>query len=456
MAGIGFELRKLLKKQSLMNKIKAWTSATFVAVGPMLMSILLIIFIDKILELGNISMFERETIKATIMYAYVFSMINASGFIMIISRYIADKFFIKDTTDILSSLLGVIASTLLIGGTFAGIFYYKSPIPNLQKYISYIIFIELSILYILMAYISAIKNYKMVAISFGLGTAIGVILSGIILYIKVDIVLGILFAVSIGYFVNIMVLIYAVKKHFGVLSKNTFGFLSYIKEHYKLFLTGLFYTIAMFIHNILFWRFSNINLNIMGTYYYAPAYDTASFFAVLTIIPAAILFVVKFETTFYERYIIFQNCLLKGSLKDLVIAKERMIDTLKRELTFIMEIQIIMSIVLTVLGVYVILPIFANDSLAIELYIFLAIGFFMSFMTYIIMVVLLYFDLQKETLIISSIFLISTFLFTFLSIYLGQEYYGLGYNISSIISLIMSLHYLNKEIGRIDYRIYSK
>lgn len=455
-AGIGFELKKVFKKYTLISVIKSLSSATFIAAGPMLISILLIIIIDKILIESSIPMEQRETIKATIMYAYVFSLINASGFIMIISRFVSDKLFIKDTSEVLSSLMGVIAITLIIGGISVSIFYAKSPIPTLQKFISYLLFSELSILYVLMAYISALKDYKKIALSFTIGSMLSIILSIIARFRGGDIITWILISVIVGYFINIMILLHVVKKHFGIISKNSFSFLPYLKKHYKLFLINLFYAIGMFIHNIIFWRFSNLSLNIMDTYYYAQAYDTASFFAILTIIPAAIIFVVKFETSFYERYKMFRDSIVEGgSLKDLITAKERMIHTLKQEFTFIMEVQLITTIVLVILGVYIILPIFANDNKAIELYVFLSIGFFMSFMTFIVIIVLLYFDLQKESLVISSLFLGTTILFTFLSTFLGEEFYGLGYNVSSLLSLIVSLYYLNKEMAIIDYRIYS-
>lgn len=397
MAGIGFELRKVFQKRSLISVIKGFSTSAFVAIGPMIISIVLMIFIDKILEVASISLIQRETIKATIMYGYVFSMINTSGFIMIISRYLADKLYIKDTSDILSSLAGAMATTLLIGGLAAAIFFFKSSIPVLQKFLSYMIFIELSIIYILMVYISAVKDYKKVALSFISGSGISLVLSLFVLLVDINIVPGILFSLTIGYFVNIIILLFSVKQYFGVISKNVFSFFLYFKEHYKLFLINLFFTVGMFIHNMIFWRLSAISQNIMETYYYAPPYDTAFFFAVLTIIPSAIIFVVKFETTFYERYKYFRDAIVKGgSLKDLVTTKDRMIDTLKRELTFIMEIQLISTIVLIILGVYIILPAFANDSLAIELFVFLSIGYFMSFMSFIIIIILLYFDLQKR------------------------------------------------------------
>ncbi|WFA10440.1 exopolysaccharide Pel transporter PelG [Tissierella sp. Yu-01] len=241
------------------------------------------------------------------------------------------------------------------------------------------------------------------------------------------------------------------------LTKNAFSFLPYFKNHYKLFLTNLFYTLSLFIHNIIFWKYSSFSSNIMGTYYVAQGYDTASFFAVLTTIPASIIFVVKFETSFYEKYKIFCDSIASGgSLKDIKLSKDRMISTLKRELTFITQVQFILTLILSIIGVYVILPIFANDSHAIELFVFLSIGFFLSYLTYINIIILIYFDIQRESLIIALIFLLMNTIFTYFSIKLGEDYYGLGYVVSSFISYILSINILNREIKRIDYRLYSK
>lgn len=457
MAGIGFELRKVFKNKTIFNFVKGFTSAAFIASGPMIISILMIVFIDRILKSENISMLDRDTIKSSIMYAYVFSMITASGFIMVISRYISDKLYVKNTNDIFASLIGIISVVLLISGIVSGIFYFKSPLPFILKFLSNLLFIELSILYILTAYISAVKDFTRVALAFVIGAIITILISYLTLYFKINLIYGTLLSVIIGYFFNIIIQTYTIKEYFSYLSKEVFSFLTYFKEHYMLFLTNFFYTMGMFIHNIIFWKFSTLRQNIMNTYFYAPAYDTASFFAILTTIPASIIFVVRFETTFYEKYKTFCDCIeYGGSLRDLLSYKKRMLDTLKRELMFIMEIQLIMTIILTVIGVYVIMPIFANDPKAIELYVFLSIGYFMSYMTFIIIIVLTYFDIRKPTFIISTVFLILTIFFTFISIYLGESYYGLGYDISSLITLIISLNFLNSEMKHIDYRLYSR
>lgn len=277
MAGIGFELRKIFKENTIVSMFKGFTSASFIAAGPMIISIILLISIDKILKSANVNIDEREIIKAAILYAYVFSMIVSSGFNMIISRYISDKLFVNNIKDILSSLIGIIATVLIFAGLISIVLYFKSPLPFLQKYFSYAIFIELVILNILMAYISAIKNYKQVVLSFVLGSITTILITFFLTKSNTNIVTGTIFSVSVGYFINIIILILALTQHFNILSKNLFSFIKYFGKHYKLFLINFFYTLGVFIHNIIFWKFSNLSVNIKDTFVYAPPYDTASF-----------------------------------------------------------------------------------------------------------------------------------------------------------------------------------
>lgn len=90
MAGIGFELRKLLQGKDMNNKFWGYTSATFITSGPMLISIGQLLIIDKILSISHVLPADRAVIKAALLYAYVFSMIMSSGFVMLSSRFIAE------------------------------------------------------------------------------------------------------------------------------------------------------------------------------------------------------------------------------------------------------------------------------------------------------------------------------------------------------------------------------
>lgn len=138
MAGIGFELKKLFQQRSLFRALQGFSHGTLVSVGPMLISIIMLLCIGKILKAAQVPVRERELLVASIMYAYIFSMIIVSGLTMLVTRYIADKLYVNRREDILSSLAGVLAVGLLLAGTLGALFYFRSPLPWSFKLPAYI------------------------------------------------------------------------------------------------------------------------------------------------------------------------------------------------------------------------------------------------------------------------------------------------------------------------------
>lgn len=362
MAGIGFELRKIFEENTISSKMRGYSYATLISVGPMIVSVLMIIIISTILKIMKIDILNREIITSSIMYAYIFSMISVSGFVMVISRYISDKIYIGDVTDVLASLVGVISINLLLGGSMAIIFFVNSPLDFIFKMLSYMFFLELSILYILIAYISALKDYMRIVKGFSIGAASTIVLSLILIILKMEIARSILLGLVIGFLITIILLIFSIKSYFNSMSSNVFSFVKYIFNMPYLFLINLFYTLGLFVHNFIIWKFSDISITINSSYIISRTYDNATFFAILTIIPATVLFVIRVETSFYEKYRKFTTSLDSGgSLRDILIAKKEMISVLKRELINIMKVQLVATFLLIIFGVTVLLPILGKD-----------------------------------------------------------------------------------------------
>ena len=168
-------------------------------------------------------------------------MIMSSGFVMLSSRFIADKIFMKELDDILPSLLGTVSIALIFGGSLGIIFYMQSPLPFLQKYYAYMIYMSLITIYVMMGYVSAIKNYKMVMLSFGSGIITTLIFVLIFFNTGVHMVTATLAGIFIGYLVNIAILLVAMMEYFELSGGNVFAFLPYFKKYYKLFLINFRY-----------------------------------------------------------------------------------------------------------------------------------------------------------------------------------------------------------------------
>lgn len=457
MAGIGFELKKVFIKHTITSSVKGFSYAIFVTSGPMIINLIMIVTIVGILEIAGVPLRNRDLFESAIMYSYIFSLINVSGFTMMISRYTADKLYVEDPSDILASLLGVIAMCCVTGGLVGLAFYSFSPLPFIFKVLSYTIFIELSIINILMVYISAVKDYKKVAISFCIGLLSTIMFSLFFIFVKIEVLTAVLAGVATGFLVNMLFLVSVIKGFFEAMSNETFNFMRYLKKMPLLFLTNLFYTVGLFCHNIIFWIWSGLSVKAMDTYIYAPSYDTATFYAMFTIIPSLVIFVVKVETSFYDKFKEFgQSIMNGGTWRDIKKAKEKMVEVLKNELSFIFELQLIITLLSIIIGVNLVLPMIENNQQTIELFVFLAIGYFLTYMTFIMLTFLLYFDNQEDAFKVALLFMSSTIIFTLVSIELGPDFYGLGICGSSLLSTIVGAHLLTHTLDEAEYRLFTK
>ncbi len=181
---------------------------------------------------------------------------------MSLSRYLADQFYLNRTEDILASLAGALALTTGLGSIAGAIFFWRSSLPLSIQLPAYLLFIELIALYILMVYLSALKNYQEIAWSFVLGGVVAIGLTILSLQMDLPAIPAALSCVTIGYLLIIVKLTVAIRRHFSMQSGNIQQFGSYLTKMPKLFLTNLFYTLALFMHNVLFWHASSLKVMV--------------------------------------------------------------------------------------------------------------------------------------------------------------------------------------------------
>jgi len=457
MAGIGFELKRVFVNNTISSSVKGFSYAIFVTSGPMIINLLMLSIIGRVLIDAGASLEQRELFYASMTYSYIFSLLNVSGIIMIISRYVSDKLYIEETENILASMLGAIAICVATGGIFGFIFYAASSLPFIFKLFSYLIFIELSVINILMIYVSAVKDYKKVALSFCLGLIITIAMAIFLKSLKVEILTAMLTGVMSGFFVNILFLLSVIKSFFKVMSGEMFEFIVYLKKMPLLFLINLLYTLGLFGHNIIFWLWSDLSVKVMGTYFYSPSYDTATFYSVFTIIPSLVVFVVKTETAFFTKYREFGQAIINGgTFRNIKNAKNSMVLVLRNELFLIIKLQLTVTIVSAIIGANLILPINGHNQITIKLFVLLAAGYFMTYMTFIIITVLLYFDNQEDAFRTALMFFLLTVIFSMITILFGEKFYGLGLCTAALTSMIYSGRFLLRTLEDVDYRIFTK
>ncbi|WP_461204644.1 exopolysaccharide Pel transporter PelG [Clostridium sp. DL1XJH146] len=432
MAVTAFEYKKIFSNKN------QYSILTFL--GPLLISSILLSIVKLILDLASPSFSDNKLFMASIIYIFIFSQLVTSGFSSFIFRYISDMLYIKDFEKIISSFYGITLLCLSTGSLFSIIFFFKSPLSLLIKATTYILYIQLIIIWLQTTFLTVLRQYMKICKSFFIGL-IAITISSFVLinFTEWPLVFSLLTAMNTGIIITISLLMKYLNKFFRVknfentysISSNKFfekyfDFINYTKEYSTLFFINFIFTLSLYIHIFMFW-YSDFNIIISDTYLLATKYDVPAFFALITSIPAMLLFIRYIESTFYVKN---QNSNISVGLKN------------------IMNIQILVTFILLLLG-YVFLPMlgFTNDMLAI--FSLLTLGAYCSIFILISILIHLHFDNRKNPLIISLSFLITNILFTGISIWAGPEYYGLGYLISALLSVIISglmlKNYLRKQ-----------
>ncbi|PAB57752.1 exopolysaccharide Pel transporter PelG [Anaeromicrobium sediminis] len=451
MAGIGFELKKLFSKEGFFNLIKAYLYSTLVTVGPFILCTSMIITIQIILKYLNMDFLEREIFLATVVYAFIFSQIITSGFSMVITRYVADRLYEKEFEEILPSLYGIISICIAIGGAIGIIFLYRSSMGWKLALASYLLYIQLIIMWLETVYLTALKDYIKIFKSYVLGVIISIVLSYWVLKTSnYKSALGLLMAMDMGIFIIITFLMAYIKSFFKSTNNTYYGFLTYMDKYPELFLVNFFYTLSLYIHNFIFWN-SHMSVTIVDTYKYCPTYDVPTFYAFLSIIPAMVIFVVSVETSFYNKYREYYSLITGGgNLSEIENAKNNMERVLWEEVRNLMEVQIFFSLIGIILG-NIFLPRLGLNHLSIDIFNILVLGAYGNIIFLITILLQLYFEDRIGALVVSSVFIITNTLFTLDSLKLGENFYGLGFFLSAFTSLIISLMRLAYFLDNINY-----
>lgn len=455
MAGIGFELKKLFKNIGILSTVRAYFYSILVTIGPIVISVIAITFMQFMLKYIGVERYNREVLQATLMYSFIFAVIIVSGYCMTLSRYLADRLYIGKKEDILPALYGSLSIMLVVAGIMGVIFYYRSPLNNVYKFFSYLLFIELIFEMILAAYVSAVQNFKKVAYSFIYGTTFSIIIACLLIRYNVfDEILSALIAFDSCILIVIILLTYEIQQYFKEKSLLYFNFIKYFSFFSLLFFTNTFYTMGLFVDNFVFWALPEINLVIENTYVYAPSYDIPSSYAFLSILPTMVIFVVKVETAFYEKYRDYFYLINNGACyEDIERAKSDMKKVIYKELIYIMEIQLFFSIAAIILGMKF-LPYIGFTANMIDMYAILVLGFYCIIIMFVVMTLLLYYDNKKTAFLVALHFWVTNLLFSLVTAFLVEGFYGLGFFLSGLFSLIFSIVMLNKYLDNIEYHIF--
>ena len=365
MAGIGFELRKVIGRGGLGSFVKAALSGTMIVAGPWLLSIISIFTMNRLAgtAIGTVP----GLFMAVIVYAYAVSLVLFGGSHYVFTRIIADLSYDRKERAAAAALvlfsIAVVLLSLAVSVPVMHAFPFPVASPALFRVSAVVLFATVNYIWLLMLFVSLPKKYAQILVSYAVGMAAGI--GAVYRLGETMSVSGALAGFAAGHLVIAVLLSILAFRAYkpGPLRAAVPLFGSYFSRFRLLFFTGLFYTWGMWADKIIFW-FTR-GTPVAGTIFHLyEGYDLIVYFTNLTMIPGLVFFVISSETAFYVLLRRFLVSLSRGRFADIRNRKLEMIRGMRSGLAEQSLFQGIVTLGVIMLAP-LLYPIFAGQGLAV-------------------------------------------------------------------------------------------
>jgi uncharacterized membrane protein len=452
MAGIGFEIRKILKKETLLSVLEAYGYAALIGSGPWVLSVIGVMVIG-VLSFGLVV---PETLiiqfLVSVTYLMASSLILTGVLQLMFTRFIADRLFENKRKIIFANSMGALWLTLVVSGGLGVVvlmlFFNESLWYELLMLANFVV---LCGLWIVVIFLSSMKAYRAIVSLFFVGYAIAVVASLSLTGFGLP---GLLAGVLLGHgFLFFSFLFLIVREYPG---DRFIGF-DFLKRHQifiSLSLTGLFFNAAVWVDKFIFWFTPETSQSVIGPLRASIIYDLPIFLAYLSIIPGMAVFLVRMEADFAEHYDRFYKSVREGdTLQHIWYLKDRMIYTARQGIYEIFKIQGVTVMVVMLLAEDI-LKLIGISTLYLRLFYIDLIGVSVQVLLLAILNVMFYLDYRRLALGVCGLFLFANALLTYISIHLGAAFYGYGFTVSVTITVIVGLFFLSRKLDRLEYETF--
>jgi len=454
MAGIGFELRKMLKEDRILSFTKVYGYSAILSSGPWVISIVAILLVGfiNLAHLGATSDAFRFQVVVTYAIALASSLIVTGILQLPFTRYIADLIFKKRENEILPSYFGAIFLAWAIGLPFVVPFYFWV-FEGLSLY--FIVGVVATFLVLCAVWISSIlaaslKYYKGVVWSYLVSYAGIVVLS----YYFGNSIEMLIYIYFLGNAVLLVLLMSFIIKSYASTIFMKIDFFLEPNFYWTLGIAGLAYNLGAWVDKFIFWYHPATGHEVIGRLNASVVYDMPIFIAYLSIIPGMAIFFFRLEYDFAQKYDLYYDAVRSGgTLGTIKKYQNEMIGVIRHAVHEILMVQGITDIIifLSVPSVFEFLKI---PQLYLGLLYILTIGALLQLAFMSVLAILYYLDRKKVAMWLSILFFVANGVFTYISIGMGPSFFGYGYTVSLLFVFVLSLIVIRNEMDRLDYETF--
>lgn len=452
MAGIGFEIRKILRKNSFLALLQAYGYAGMISSGPWVLSILSVLLIGILAQWVSNQDAAVGQFLVAVTYLMAGSLILTGGLQLLFTRFVADQIYAGQESRVIPNLNGAIWCTSVVSGGLAALLlltvFRESPAVEVLLFLNFVVLCDL---WIVMIFLSSMKAYQRILLLFFIGYSLAVLAA---VPLSVFGVPGLLVGMLVGHGFLFFSFFYLVLRSYPGRAFLRFDFLKRENVVLRLALTGLFFNLAVWIDKLLFWFNDHTSMAVLGPMRASVIYDLPIFLAYLSIIPGMAVFLVRMEADFAEKYHQFYDAIRNGdTLAHIRHFKQEMVYTARQGIYEVCKVQGITVVILLLWGKEI-LTFMGISTLYTALFAVDVVAVSMQVLLLSILNVLFYLDSRKSALVICVFYCLANGFLTQVSITMGPTFYGYGFALANTFSIILGLLLLNRKMNRLEFETF--
>ena len=359
----------------------------------------------------------------------------------------------KNADIIVPNFAGVLLVTNVVSGTLAMLLVFVSFHEESLLYRVLMVagFVTMCDIWIATIFMSGLKFYKTIVMLFGGGYAISVTLA---IFLRHNGLEGLLAGYVLGQFLMFIGMVFIILRSFPAERLIAFECFKPGAMYTSLMAVGVLFNFAIWADKIVFWIAAETGNQVIGPLRASVIYDMPIFLAYLGIIPGMAVFLVRFETDFVDWYDRFYTAVRDGgSLEEIARMRDAMVDAVRKGLFDIIKIQTL-SVLLLVMFAPAIFNKLNISQLYLPLFYVDAVGASLQVALLAVMNVFFYLDKRREVLITVVVLSVLNTLLSMLSLRLGVAFYGYGFALAMLITVVFALRMLEYKLGRLEYETF--
>ena len=453
MAGIGFELRKILRQETLFGVARAYAYAGLISSGPLILSIFGILIIGVMSLAFVIPKYAIVQFQVSVTYLISLSLILTGPLQLSFTRFISDRLFEKRDDLVLSNYNGVVlVSTIASGlvGVLAMLLGFQNE-PLTYRVLMVAGFVVVSNIWIAVIFLSSVKQYRQILFVFLIGYGCTVAFALMLNRYSLPGLLGGFVAGHLVLLGGLSGLIYRNYRSGRLISFEVFDRRF---AYPTLALVGLFFNLGVWLDKFMFWYAPGTGAPVIGPLHASVIYDIPVFIAYVCVMPGMATFLVRIEADFVEYYDAFYGAVRSGAtLRHINDMRDMMVGSVRAGLYEIIKIQVIVLLLIFAFGQNVLealhisplyMPLLTVDVIAASLQVVL-LG---------LLNVFFYLDARRTVLKLCVAFVALNGVLTWITLQMSPNAYGYGFALALLILVVGAVLTLDRKFAKLEYETY--